>query len=320
MRINSLGKSGLQLSQIGLGTMTWGRDTGEYEAHDHFQLYVEAGGNWLDTSSSFGDGLSETLVGQVLRAQGGSGVLISTRNGLNSSGSCRLDRKTLRDEIGASLSRLGVERIDLWQISGPDPSTPLGELAATLDLVLEGGYAHYVALSNFPAWHLADLKSHMRYPSQLVAGSYEYSLIAREIDADVLPALNHYDMGLLAWSPLGRGVLTGKYRTAIPADSRAASPHLGAFARDRMGNAAQAVVEAVVAAANGLRVSPAEVAIAWLANQPAVSSFITGARTLGQLQLTLGALALELPEVVADALTEVSASPATYPSAAWYAD
>lgn len=317
MELRSAGSSGLTLSAIGLGTLTWGRDTDEFEAHDQVDALLAAGGNWVDTADTYGDGAAEELLGQVLANAGRERLVVATKSGrAGRAGS--LSRRALRLALEGSLSRLQLDYVDVWQVSGPDPGTPLSELAETLDLALASGMANYVALSNFPVWQLATVHRLMDRRHNLVFGQYEYSLLARSVEDDLPAAAASAGMGIVAWSPLGRGVLSGKYRRSIPPDSRAASPHLGAFTRERLGAASRPIVEAVVAAADGLGVTPAEIALAWVLGRPAVTSVLSGARTAGQLQVALRAAQLALPAAVADALTEVSAAAPSYPSSAWH--
>ena len=316
MELRRAGRSGLILSVIGLGTLTWGRDTDEFEAHDQVDALLAAGGNWVDTAGAHGDGAAEQLLGQVIANVGRDQLVVSSRSGgAGATGS--LSRKAVRSELEASLRRLRLDHLDVWQLAGPDGATPLEEVAATLDLVLGSGLASYVAVGNLPAWQLAAIHTRMERRESLVLGHYEYSLLQREAEDDVVAATAALGVGLVAWSPLGRGVLSGKYRRSVPPDSRAASPHLGAFTRERMGEVARPIVEAVVAAADGLGVTPTEIALAWAISQPGVTSALTGARTVGQLQVALRAATLDFPSQVREALSEVSATAARYPTSAW---
>jgi aryl-alcohol dehydrogenase-like predicted oxidoreductase len=151
---------------------------------------------------------------------------------------------------------------------------------------------------------------------KIISGQYEYSLIQRGVEREVIPALHHSSAGLIAWSPLGRGVLTGKYRNSIPADSRAASPHWGGFTKALLTDSSRQVVDAVVAAAEGLGVAPLEVALAWVRDAPHVTSVITGSRTAEQLRATLNANELVLPEQIRAALDDVAEVSISYPDAA----
>lgn len=318
MQNRQLGPSGLSVSAIGLGTLTWGRDTDDFEAHDLLERFGNAGGNLIDTSPAYGDGAAEALLGEVLRAHDRDKFVICTKVGGAGGPGGALHRKLIRDSAAGSVQRLGVDYLDLLLIQAPDFQTSLSEIADTLDFVVTSGLANYVGVSNLPAWQLALLVAKLQRPDRLVAGEYEYSLLARQIEADVAPACRHLGVSLLAWSPLGRGILTGKYRRSIPADSRAASPHLGGFAKARLEDAGKPIVEAVAAAAAGLGVTPTEVALAWVRDRPGVASIISGARTAGQLETVLASNELSLPAPIEKALSEVSAPVVPYPTAGWF--
>ena len=299
MRFSAVGTSSLQLSALGLGTMTWGRDTDEYEAHDQLAAYLEAGGNWIDTASHFGAGAA-------------------ARSGRRDDGTVCLERSFLRQSLTQTLARLARPTLDIWVLQGYDPAVAPAEIAQTLEVALAAGLANYVALADFPAWQVAQVRAELARPQSLIAGSYEYSLLARGVEADVLPMFEQSGMGVLAWSPLGSGVLTGKYRHSVPADSRAASPHLARFTRARMTERANNIVEALVVAADGLGVTPAELALAWVCSSSQVAGAITGARTAAQLRGLLAAGTLSVPPQIKSVLDEVSAQPIPYPSAGYH--
>jgi aryl-alcohol dehydrogenase-like predicted oxidoreductase len=225
-------------------------------------------------------------------------------------------RKHLLTSLDASITRLAVDAVDLWQVHVYDQATPLSEVADTLSYAINSGRARYVGVSNYSAWQLVALQSLMPSGQKIISGQYEYSLIQRGVEREVIPALHHSSAGLIAWSPLGRGVLTGKYRNSIPADSRAASPHWGGFTKALLTDSSRQVVDAVVAAAEGLGVAPLEVALAWVRDAPHVTSVITGSRTAGQLRATLNANELVLPEQIRAALDDVAEVSISYPDAA----
>ncbi|MEY3278285.1 MAG: hypothetical protein RLZZ426_771 [Actinomycetota bacterium] len=315
--MRSLGQSGVQISPLGLGTMTWGRDTDEYEAREQMELFVEAGGNFIDTADIYSDGQAESLVGEIVREMNSIDFFIATKSGISKS-TRRNDssRKHLLTSLDASITRLAVDAVDLWQVHVYDQATPLSEVADTLSYAINSGRARYVGVSNYSAWQLVALQSLMPSGQKIISGQYEYSLIQRGVEREVIPALHHSSAGLIAWSPLGRGVLTGKYRNSIPADSRAASPHWGGFTKALLTDSSRQVVDAVVAAAEGLGVAPLEVALAWVRDAPHVTSVITGSRTAGQLRATLNANELVLPEQIRAALDDVAEVSISYPDAA----
>lgn len=312
-----LGRTGLRVSRLGLGTMTWSRDTDEHEASEQLRDFVDAGGTLVDTSASYADGGAEqligTLLGDVVRRDE---VVLCTKAGVrrtSAGGVVDASRGGLLDSLDASLSRLRTDHVDLWLVQTPDPRTPLDETATALRLAVSSGRARYVGLSNHAGWQVARVATLLERDPGLAAVEVEYSLLQRGVEREVVPAAAALGLGVLAWSPLGRGVLTGKYRRTIPADSRAASPHLAGFVEPYLSRDAAAVVEAVATAASGLERTPLEVALAWLAGRPGVSSSIVGARTAAQLRGSLGAHDLVLPDELRRALDEVSAPGIGYP-------
>jgi aryl-alcohol dehydrogenase-like predicted oxidoreductase len=312
-----LGTSGLRVSRLGLGTMTWSRDTDEHEAAEQLRDFVDAGGTLIDTAASYADGASEELLGSLLStAVGRDEVLLCTKAGVRRTvrgGVVDASRGALLDSLDASLRRLGTDHVDLWLVQAPDPRTPIEETVSALRLAVTSGRARYVGLSNHPGWQTARTATLLEPDPGLAAVEVEYSLLERGIEREVVPAAAALGIGVLAWSPLGRGVLTGKYQRSIPADSRAASPHLAGFVKPYLGPDQQGIVAAVTIAAQGLERAPLEVALAWVRDRPQVTSAIVGARTAAQLRAVLASEDLELPEAILDALDEISAPDLGYP-------
>jgi aryl-alcohol dehydrogenase-like predicted oxidoreductase len=307
MQERSIGNSGLRVSEIGLGTMTWGRDTDDVDAAEQLRDFLDAGGTLLDTAATYGGGDAERLVGDLLGGKvARSEVVLCTKSGRSAS------RRALLADLDGSLARLGTDHVDLFLVGCPDPSVPLGETVSALRLAVTSGRARYVGLSNHPGWASARAAS-LLDDVGLTALQVEYSLLQRGVEREVQPAAAALGSGLRAWSPLGRGVLTGKYRRTVPADSRAASPHLAAFVEPYLDARCSAVVEAVATAAEGLGRTPTEVSLAWLLAREEVASAIVGARTPGQLRTSLAAARLALPDEVHDALDDVSALQLGYP-------
>jgi aryl-alcohol dehydrogenase-like predicted oxidoreductase len=313
MEQRRLGRSGLRVSRIGLGTLTWGRDTDEHEAADQLTAFVEAGGTLLDSAGSYGDGASERLIGALLRdVLPREDVVLCTKGGVTGQGTSQrvaCDRGSLLTSLDASLARLRTDYVDLWLVQGWDVHVPVEETLSALEIAAASGRARYVGVSNYNGWQLAQaatLASALPCGSRLVANEVEYSLVARGIEADVAPAAQAVGAGLLAWSPLGRGVLTGKYRTGTPADSRAASPHFAGYVQPYLDGGPRRVVEAVATAAEGLGREPVEVALAWVRDRPGVAAAIVGARTAAQLRGSLAAEDVELPAQIRQALDDVS--------------
>lgn len=314
MEFRRAGKSGLLISRLGLGTMTWGRDTDEHEAADQARAYLDAGGNFLDTAALYGDGDSERVIGGLIgtlfqRAD----VLIATKAGISFQEGERVvnsSRRSLIAELDSSLTRLGTDFIDLWQVHAWDPFNPLDDTLSALDYAYTSGRARYVGVSNFGGWQSARAITRQEsFPTKapIAALHNEYSLLNRDVEKEVLPCASELEVGFLAWSPLGRGVLTGKYRMGTPSDSRGASPHFAGFVEPYLDARSGRIVEAVNVAAEGLGYSPLEVALAWVRDQPGVTSAIVGARTGAQLRGILMSEEISLPYIVRSALDDASA-------------
>jgi aryl-alcohol dehydrogenase-like predicted oxidoreductase len=225
-------------------------------------------------------------------------------------------RGHLLTALDASLERLGLDHVDLWQLHGWDDQTPLEETLAACDLAVSSGRARYVGISNFSGWQTAHAATWQRaWPGRtpIVSTQVEYSLLQRGVEREVVPAAEALGLGILPWSPLGRGLLTGKYRHATPGDSRGASPQWSGFIDRLRSTTADRVVEAVITAAQGLGTTPLGVALAWLRDRPGVVAPIVGARTAQQLQATLDADGVRLPPAIVTALDDVSSPAFSYP-------
>ncbi len=300
--------------------MTWGRDTDRDEATACLLAYVEAGGNLIDTADVYVDGESEKVVGRLLRTVVPRERMVIATKAVGRTGPGPMSRGASRGHLlaalDASLKRLGTDYIDLWQLHAWDPLVPLEETLAALDTAVSSGRVRYVGVSNYSGWQLtraATIQQLQRSCAPIVTTQMEYSLLERGVEREVVPAARSLGVGVIAWSPLGRGVLTGKYRHGTPSDSRAASPHLGEFVRRYLGGDSTRIVEAVATAADGLGVSPLAIALAWVRDRPGVTSAILGARTAGQLQASLSIENLALPAEIYDALDEVAEPSFGYP-------
>jgi aryl-alcohol dehydrogenase-like predicted oxidoreductase len=313
MHQRALGSTGLKVSRLGLGTWTWGRDTDEHEARDQLIAYVDAGGNLLDTASTYGDGASEEVIGSLLGdVVARDEVVLATKAGVRVTKSGReadTSRGFLLSTLDTSLRRLGVDHVDLWQVHLWSDEVPLEETLAALDHAVTTGRTSYVGISNFNGWQTAAAATWQRaVPGRtpLASNQVEYSLLNRHVEDDVVDACAAMGMGILPWSPLGRGVLTGKYRTGTPADSRAASAHFSTFVGAYLDERSQRITEAVVRAGEGLGWNPVEVALTWVRDRPGVTAPIVGARTSAQLKAALGTDELTLPPEIVQALDDVS--------------
>ncbi len=315
MHVRSVGATGLKVSRLGLGTMTWGRDTDEHEARDQLIAFAEVGGSLVDTAAGYGDGASEELIGGLIGdVVARDEIVIATKAGISRRTGTRVtdaSRGSLLTALDGSLRRLGVDHVDLWQVHTWVDDAPLEETLSALDTAVATGRASYVGVSNYAGWQTAQAATWQRaVPGRvpLASTQMEYSLLNRTIEDEVLPAAHALGLGVLAWSPLGRGVLTGKYRTGTPADSRAATSHFAGFVGAYLGPRSQQVVEAVARAADGLGWTPLEVALAWVRDRPGVTAPILGARTAQQLRGALGVEELTLPDEITAALDDVSGS------------
>ncbi|MET0527192.1 MAG: aldo/keto reductase [Microvirga sp.] len=326
MKYRKLGNSGLSVSNLTLGTMGFGTETPENEAFAILDAFVDAGGNMIDTADVYGGGASEELLGRWRARQPGKTdrVVVATKArfgtgpDINDAGSSRphLDRA-----LNTSLRRLGVETIDLYQMHGWDPLTPVEETLSFLDSAVRAGKIHYVGLSNFTGWQLQLVISTARTMGLQVPITLQqqYSLVCREIEYEVIPAALYNGIGILPWSPLGAGFLSGKYtRDGEPS----AGTHYGkdaAMARHRKrevyeSDQSWATVDTVQKIAGELGATPSQVALSWVTNRPAVTSSIIGARTMNQLVDILGSADLALDTETLSKLDDVSAPvPDDYP-------
>jgi aryl-alcohol dehydrogenase-like predicted oxidoreductase len=326
MEYRTLGASGCVVSTLALGTMTFGTETDEAGAHAQLDRFVEVGGTLVDTADVYSDTVSEQIIGRWLaeRSAARDQVVLATKgrfatgdgpNGLGSS------RRHLSMALDASLQRLGVETIDLYQVHAYDPLTPLQETLRFLDDAVHAGKVRYVGLSNFTGWQIqkaVDLAEHGGL-TRPVTLQPQYNLLAREIEWEILPACESTGLGVLPWSPLGGGWLTGKYQRDTPpsgATRLGEDPERGveAYQPRSQRERTWAVIDAVREIAEQRGASMAQVALAWLVDRPTVSSVILGARTIEQLDDNLGAADLHLSSDEVERLDSASdPEPADYP-------
>ena len=319
MQRRTLGRTGLSVSRICLGTMTWGRDTDDNQARGQFAAFTEAGGNFIDTADVYTDGASETLLGNIIKETGSrDSIVVATKAVGVPDPERRRDasRAHLMRALDASLQRLQTDYVDLWQLHAWDPRTPLDETLSTLDDVVRSGKVRYVGISNYNGWQTAQAATWQRaVPGRvpIVTTQMEYSLLSRGIEREVLPAAEAFGIGILPWSPLGRGVLTGKYRQGTPGDSRGASSHFAGFVTPFLDERSTHIVDAVITAGRGLGVTPLEIALAWIRDRRGVVAPVIGARTAAQLEVALTVEDLVLPDEISQVLDEVSAPTLSYP-------
>ena len=327
MEYRLLGQSGCAVSRLTLGTMTFGRESSAEIAHAQLDRFIAAGGNLIDTADVYAGGTSEQIIGRWLADRPAAvrdQVVLATKGrfpmgeGPNDHG---LSRRHLQRALDDSLRRLGVDSVDLYQVHSWDPLTPLSETLTTLDQFVRQGKIRYIGLSNFTGWQVQKavataaalgLQSPMTLQPQ-------YSLLVRELEWEIVPSCLDAGLGLLPWSPLGGGWLTGKYtRDSRPtgATRLGENPDRGVEAYDRRAGADRtwAIIDAVQNIAEARDVTMAQVALAWLADRPGVCSVILGARTAEQLEDNLGAADLHLePAELASLNAASDPVPADYP-------
>jgi aryl-alcohol dehydrogenase-like predicted oxidoreductase len=313
MQQRAVGATGLTVSRLGLGTLSWGRETDEHEARDQLIAFAEAGGTLVDTAAGYADGATEELLGRLIGdVVARDEVVIATKGGISRRRGERetyASRGRLLADLDASLRRLGVDHVDLWQVHTWVDGVPVEETMTVLDHAITTGRASYVGISNYTGWQTAQAatwQSAVPGRARIASTQMEYSLLTRRIEGDVVPAAEALGLGILPWSPLGHGVLTGKYRSGIPSGSRGASDSFGRIIERYLDTRGQGIVEAVAKAADGLGWSMTEVALAWVRDRPGVTAPIVGARTAKQLLGALGVEDLSLPPEIGAALDDVS--------------
>lgn len=311
MLTRRLGATGLSVSRLALGTMAWGTRTAPEDARDLLTTFRAAGGTLLDTAHGYAGGLAEDLVGDFLEGPDRDEVVIVTKSGISRAGGERVvdcSRRTMLHQLDLSLRRMRTDHVDVWLAHTWDPDTPLEETVGALVTAWQSGRARYVGVSNHVGWQAARTMSLLESAGvPLAANSVEYSLVERRPERELVDAAQALGFGLLPWSPLGRGVLGGRYRGGVSADSRLASEEFSRFAGRHVGDHTRGVVDAVRTAAEGLGVPPAVVALAWVRDRPGVTAPVIGPRTTGQLAALLQSEEIELPAQIVDALDEVSA-------------
>jgi aryl-alcohol dehydrogenase-like predicted oxidoreductase len=327
MRNHSLGRTGLFVSELCLGTMTfggtdgiWGKigDLGQGDAERLVGQAIDAGINFIDTADVYSGGVSEQITGQALKNLKipRESVVVATKvfgesgPGANGRGA---SRGHIMDGVKASLKRLQLEHIDLYQIHGFDPATPVEETVRALDQLVRHGHVRYVGVSNWAAWQIVKA---LGIAERLGLARFEslqayYTLAGRDLEREIVPMLESEGLGLMVWSPLAGGLLSGKYRTGANAEagSRRQSFDFPPVNRER----ADVVIDAMRPIAEARRVSVAQVALAWLLHQPRVTSVIVGAKRPDQLADNIAATRVTLGADELKQLGEASVLPVEYP-------
>ncbi|MFB7723669.1 aldo/keto reductase [Nocardia sp. NPDC056100] len=315
MEQRTVGRSGLRVSRLGLATHTWGRETDAEDAAAQLAAFAEAGGTLVDTSPAYCDGAAQRILGPLIAEIGREDLVLSVCSGQRAvhtdpaagpatiRWSVDASRRTMMRQLDQTLRVLGTDHLDLWTVAAWDPHTPLEEVAGTLEYAVRTGRVRYAGVRGYDGWQLATLAA----AAPLTAAQTPYSLLARGVEHEFVPAAQHHGLGIIATAPLAGGILTGKYRDGVPADSRGADEATAAEINASLDDRAVRVVDAVVTAADGLGTSPLAVALAWIRDQPGVASMVVGARDIGQLTGVLAAETLELPRAITAALGDVSA-------------
>jgi len=316
METRRCGGSSLEVSVFGLGTMTFGAESDETTSHEILDAYYESGGRFIDTADVYTQGASEEIIGRWLQRRKPDDIVIGTKarfamgEGPDESGA---GRPHLVKALEASLTRLGVEAIDLYQMHAWDPHVELAETLETLNGFVTDGNVGHIGISNYMGWQLerAIQLSAQNDWAPIVSAQPQYNLLAREIEWDLLPVCLENEIGVLPWSPLGGGWLTGKYspeQRPSGVSRLGEDPGRGVEAYDlRNTDRTWEVLAAVRRVAQGRGVSMTQVALNWVRNRPGVSSVLLGCRTVEQLRDNLGALTWELDTDELTMLTEVSA-------------
>ena len=320
MKLRRLGRSGLKVSNLCLGTMTFGNEQWGCDESTSGRIvarFLDAGGNFIDTADVYSNGVSEEITGRAIRSKRQQIVLATKVAGPMGAGPNDLgvSRKHILDAVDASLRRLGTDYIDLYQVHAYDPTTPLDETLRALDACVRAGKVRYLGCSNYSAWQLMKATALARELGTARFDSLQpqYSLVCRTIEREHIPLCLDEGIGVIPWSPLGGGLLTGKIRkgAAAPAGSRSA---VDPAMRERFGAEKNlAIAETLAGVASSLGKTASQVALAWAASQPGVTSPIFGARTLEQLEDNLGAADLVLPAEACKRLDEASALELVYP-------
>ncbi|SDS91515.1 aldo/keto reductase [Actinoplanes derwentensis] len=323
MEYRNVGHSGLRVSELCLGTMTFGKEADEAESHAILDTFVAAGGDFIDTADVYSGGVSEEIVGRWLGRQRRDSLVVATK-GFWGTGDAANDhgsgRKHLIAAVHDSLRRLGTDYIDLYQLHCFDETTPVEETLSTLDQLVRTGKVRHLGVSNYAAWQLQRSVDVARFRGwePFVASQPLYNLIDREIETEHVPVCRNEGVGIIPWSPMRGGWLTGKYRrgmTAAPAGARwdgDQQPWLGNW-ENSVDERVWRVTDTLIDVATAVDHSPAQVALRWVSQQPGVTAPIVGARSVAQLTDTLGVTGWTLDEKHLDQLTAAGDQPLPYP-------
>lgn len=319
MNFRVLGKSGIAVSELCLGTMTFGNTTNESDSIDMIHQFLDREGNFLDTANVYVGGKSEEIVGKAIRHRRSDVILATkmrfpTSSNVNHAG---LSRKNIFDAIDASLRRLQTDYVDLYQMHVWDHITPVEETIRTLDDLITSGKVRYIGCSNFLAWQLMKSLSYSDYHryARYISIQPQYSLINREMDREMLSLCQEENVAIIPWAPIGGGFLSGKYkRNTIPKEGRLSGDKGESSWANRNNDKNFAILDMIEQIANEMDKTPSQVALNWLLSKPGITSPIFGARTLEQFDENMGSLGWRLSENDWKRLDQISALADEYPN------
>ena len=317
MEYRRVGRTGLKVSEICLGTMTFGHGTDKGEAKRIMDLSREAGVNFFDTANGYSNGQSETILGEIVKDYRQE-IIIASKvfnpmgSGPNDSG---MSRVHIMQAVEASLKRLQTDYLDIYYIHHVDTQTPLEEMLRAFDDLVHHGKVRYIACSNYEAWRLLEAMwiSDSKNLARFECYQPQYSLVVRDIEEEIIPVCQLKGVGVVVWSPLAGGFLTGKYKPGQSQVAGSRSEEGWAFPQRYFAPNADEILTALLEVAKEIGRSPAQVATRWTVEQPAITSAIVGARTLAQADDNLRATGWSLPADALDKLNKVSAPPLRYP-------
>jgi aryl-alcohol dehydrogenase-like predicted oxidoreductase len=313
MQRRKLGTSDVLVSRLGLGTSNWGFGTDKDEAELQLRAFVDAGGTLVDTANGYGNWQAERILGELVGSVVPRADVVLATKGAAVPGKFpyKIDvtKAGLLSQIDGSLRSLRTDHVDLYQVHLWEPGTPIEETMAAFDEILRTGRARAVGICNYSGWQtgMAGQVQRSGGVAPLATTQVEYSLVAREVEREVIPAAEEFGMGVLPWGPIGRGVLTGKYRSGIPEERRKSKFFNWYVGEHLFAERTRSIVDVVVACAEELGTTPTAVAISWVRDRPGVVAPLVGARTEEQLRESLEAERVELPPELAEQLDKVSA-------------
>jgi len=317
MEYRRMGRSGLKVSEICLGTMTFGHSTDEAEAKRIVDRALDVGINFFDSANSYADSRSETILGKALAGRRREAI-VATKfvnpmgSGPNDSG---MSRVHIMDAIDDSLRRLQMDHIDIYYVHHVDIQTPLEEMLRALDDLVHQGKIRYIACSNYQAWRMSEALwiSDSKNLARFECYQPQYNLVVRDIEQELIPLCQLKGLGVVAWAPMAGGFLTGKYQPGQRTLAGTRSEEDWAYPQTYFAANADETLATLLETAQALNRHPAQVAVRWVLEQPAITSAIVGARTLEQFEINLGAAGWHLEGDALARLNEVSHLPDRYP-------